>query len=249
MSNAKSELLIDAAVGSKDLVAPLKKLGLPARSTHLDSADVAFEGRGPGGLPTLVGIELKSIADLVASIETGRLPLEQMPKMLRTYAHSWVLVEGLWRRDEQGYVAAYRGRNQWRQLSRRLSAEELEKRMLTMELSGNEPTRKPHVRYVDARRDTLRVISALYHWWTDVNQDEHKSNVGVYQPPTIFDISTFRKMAYQLPHVGIKRSREVEEFFDGDLDALAVSHEVDWRALLGDHDGREAWAAIPRRKQ
>lgn len=238
---------VDAAVGSRDLVDPLKALGLPAELVHLDSADVAFEGRGPQGVPLKIGVELKRISELVQSLQTGRLPLEQLPKMLQAYHESWILVEGMWRESEAG-MEEPRGRRLWKPLYTRMSANEFEKRMLTLELEGNEGERRPHVRYVNTRAATLQFLCALYRWHTDKDSDQHTSRLGVYQPPTFFELSIFRQMVSRLPHVGIKRSKEVEDYFEGSLQRMALSELVEWIALLGETHGQAAYAALPRRK-
>lgn len=88
-------ILIDDRAGSRDLVRyqPLNDKSL-AKLTRLDSADVMFDGKGPDG-PVLVGVELKSIDDLLSSMETNRLQATQIPAMLEEYDWSYLLWYGI----------------------------------------------------------------------------------------------------------------------------------------------------------
>lgn len=87
-------ILIDNRAGSKDLVKypPLDDKSL-AKLTRLDSGDVMFAGNGPDG-PLLVGIELKSLDDLLSSMGTNRLQATQIPAMLEEYDWSYLLWYG-----------------------------------------------------------------------------------------------------------------------------------------------------------
>lgn len=75
-------LLIDNMAGSRNLILhpPLNDPSI-AQLSHLESADVMFSGNGPEG-PILIGIEIKSLPDLISSIGSGRLQDEQIPKMV-----------------------------------------------------------------------------------------------------------------------------------------------------------------------
>lgn len=244
-----SVIVVDAAIGSKDLVVPLKKLGLPVQLGHLDTGDVAFQGRGPAGSEVFIGVELKKIADLVASLQTGRLPLHQLPRMLRAYDHSWILVEGTWRHDDQGLVCSFSGHGVWHPLSKRMMADELEKRMLSLELSPSVNSGLyPHVRYTSSRRDTLRFLAALYRWWTDRDMDQHKTMLGIYRPPSLLPISQFRRTISTLPHIGFKKSKELEGCFAASLRWAFSASLEEWMTALGPKTGRDVHETIQGRK-
>jgi hypothetical protein len=91
-------LLVDVAVGSNTLVdlSPLAAIG--AQLHKLESADVAFTGNGSDA-PVTVGIEVKSIPDMLASLENGRLNGidGQLAKMCDTYDIRWLLAYGFTR--------------------------------------------------------------------------------------------------------------------------------------------------------
>ena len=73
-------MLIDDRAGSRDLIKyePVRSTGELCR---LDSADVCLTGNGPNDA-VLIGVEVKSIWDLISSINTGRLQATQIPAML-----------------------------------------------------------------------------------------------------------------------------------------------------------------------
>jgi len=75
----------------------LPPLSTCAELTRLESGDVAFTGNGESG-PILVGVELKSILDLIASLDSHRLQGAQLPGMIEFgYDVRWLLVYGSYR--------------------------------------------------------------------------------------------------------------------------------------------------------
>jgi ERCC4-type nuclease len=96
----KGVVLIDDRAGSRDLIKfpPLNSTGELCR---LDSADVAIPGNGPNG-PVVIGIELKSISDLLSSTDRGRLQATQIPDMIGTYDINWILYYGITRPSPDG---------------------------------------------------------------------------------------------------------------------------------------------------
>lgn len=83
---------IDARAGSKELIAhpPLDTLG---ELTTLASGDVCFSGNGDTG-PLLVGVEVKSIFDLMTSLQDGRLRATQLPSLAAAYDVRYLLYYG-----------------------------------------------------------------------------------------------------------------------------------------------------------
>lgn len=104
---------IDPRTGSRDLVnyPPLSSL---ARLTRLNSADVRFVGQGPDSTPILIGIELKSILNLVSSISSGQLQSHQIPNMLVDYDVRWLLYYGAHRSSPRNDLQIPTKNNKWR---------------------------------------------------------------------------------------------------------------------------------------
>lgn len=87
-------LTVDPREGSNNLVEPLSMMGVPVRRETLEYGDVAFVGRGPSESSLPVGIEYKSVSDLLTSWQDGRLLGHQLPGMLNCYTINYLLVEG-----------------------------------------------------------------------------------------------------------------------------------------------------------
>lgn len=231
-----SVLYVDERIGSKELVKPLTAVGLPAEITHLDFGDVAFLGRGESGASVDIGIELKTLGDCISSLRSGRLAGHQLPGLVKAYEHVWLVVEGYWRHDEQGRIITFQGKNRgWRVAPGSMQAGELEKQLLTLEMTGG-----LHVRYTNSRRDTVRFLCNLYRWWTDNDLSGHRSHLRVHHTPTLIPISSERRTLTTLPGLGIKAAGVAEKHFmglDGKCDLVrAFQAPVDeWAELkVGD---------------
>lgn len=220
-------IYIDARVGSKDLVTPLTKMGLPVEKVHLDFADIAFTGKGPKGRALQIGIELKKLSDLVGSLRTGRLSGHQLPGLLGpqgAYDYAWLLVEGHYQVDAAGRLLTFKGRNRgWRPIPGGMNATELEKRVLTLELCGG-----LHTRFTNSRPDTLRWLSALYHWWTDHAMDHHTSHLAAQTISSVVPLSDFRHAVCHWPGIGLRMSKAAEKAFHGSVTLAANATTMRW---------------------
>lgn len=220
-------ILVDDRVGSVDLIKPLNDSGLQASKTRLEFGDVAFTGLGAADTILDIGLELKTINDLVGSLRSGRLAGHQLPGLRQTYDHTWLLVEGLWRHDTSGRLVTYQGKTRgWCPIPGRMTASELEKQVLTLELCGG-----LHVRYLPSRRDTIRFVGSLYHWWADTALDRHTSHLVAHTAPTIVPISDFRQTVMRFPGVGYKTSLAVEQLFGGSLRKAINASLDEWASV------------------
>lgn len=220
-------IFVDDRVGSIDLVKPLQDSGLPVTQTRLHFADVAFTGKGPEHSTLEIGIELKKLNDLVGSLRSGRLSGHQLPGLRQAYDRVWLLIEGIWRHDDQGFVTTYQGPQRgWRPVPGRMTANELEKQVLTLELCGG-----MHVRYTNSRRDTVRALSTLYRWWTDKPFESHSSHLAVHDVPMFMAINAFRAAVMKWPEIGLKASLAVDAHFKGNIRRAACAPVDEWAAI------------------
>lgn len=67
-----------------------------AQLHRLSSGDVSFVGNGPES-QILIGVEVKSILDLISSLDTGRLQADQIPGMINDYTIRWLCYYGEYR--------------------------------------------------------------------------------------------------------------------------------------------------------
>lgn len=219
-------ILVDHAVGSVELIDPLCRMGFPAEKIVQPYGDVAFEGRGEGGKSVMIGVELKTVGDLIGSLRTNRIN-DQLIGLVDTYDHRWLVIEGEWRVDRAGLVLTQGRGGTWRAAHGKMTVGELENRITTLEMMGG-----LRVRRTFNRADTLRFIGGLYRWWTDRALDAHTSHLTVYQPSLIVPVSQFRATTMTLPGIGRKTSKLVETHFQTLRRAFAA-HSSDWTQVEG----------------
>lgn len=232
-----SVLFVDTRAGSVDLIEPLKKMGLPVEGTRLEFGDIAFEGRGEKGRPVTIGIEFKQLSELVEAMRTERLQGHQLRGMRGDVFHpgmfdySYLMFEGEISYDRRGQLtkkhASRFGGTEYETMPGRMTIGELLKRIYVLHLCGGlNPW--PTV----TRRDTLKAIEALYHTWTDVDLDEHKSHLAIYEAPPLLPISDFRRTVKTFPHIGMRGSLAVELQFNGSLRKAVNASASTWANIL-----------------
>lgn len=220
-------ILVDNREGSIDLLPYLIRQGVEASLANLDSADAMLVGNGPEG-PVAVGVERKRIRDLVQSLMSGRLMGRQVPAMLHAYPHRWLVIEGDWKGDRDGYVVIPRGRD-WVEVQPRIKEEDLRKWIITLELLGG-----LHIRETSSVFRTVEFLAALDGWWSKP-WDEHKGHLAIY---TSADAALFnkprlvRRWAAQLDGIGVGKSEQVDHHFES-AHAMATATVDDWMKVRG----------------
>ena len=220
-------LLVDRRVGSCELLQPLRHMGLPAEMGDIP-ADIAFEGRGEKGIPVMVGIEYKKLAELVQSLRTQRLQGHQLLKMRDNFQFCYLLVEGELLYDAQGYLQRRAGRRSFRAFPGRMAVDELFKRLFVLHLRGG-----LNILRARTRADTLKQIAALYRVWTDKDLDQHDSHIAIYQAPTLAAISEFRGFFSRIAGLGIRKTLPVEKHFQGSIRRAVNAPRSEWLKIDG----------------
>lgn len=195
-------LLVDYRSGSKELIEPLRRMGLTVDETDLHSGDIAFIGRGEKGVPIWIGIEFKTLTELMQSMRTGRLTGHQLLKMQDDFRFKYLFIEGLLRMNEHGQLLRRSGRGTWKPMPGALPISELFKRLFSLTMGTGTLWS-----IFDNRALTLRAIVDLYRTWTDKDQDQHRSHLAMYDPPPIVPINQQRQMLCKLPGVNVKGSK------------------------------------------
>lgn len=226
-------LLVDDRVGSNDLLEPLKKYGVPAYLQRLSFADFAFVGRGVGGRDLTIGVELKEPKDLIASLNTGRLAGHQLQGLLDSYDRVWLLTEGITRTQSGGVLEVMQGG--WRGLKvggQAIMTRTLEKQLLTLQIRGG-----IYHKHCPTRNDTILWLSALYHWWTDKDLDEHGTHLAFHQHDldrqVLIAPNLCRKIAKELPKVGWTKSEAASEHFNGNVRRMINAGVNQWTEIAG----------------
>lgn len=222
-------LLVDRATGSNELCDKLVALGLPAELEGLKFGDIAFVGRGEGGVPVAVGIEYKKLGELVTSLRTKRFQGHQLTGMSRMYDRRYLLVEGIFHHDSMGRPTFARGKTS-RPIPGASNAVVLEQELLNIATRGGCP-----VIMRATQRDALRWVQACFRYWTDKDLDEHKSHLAMYAPDmdkTLnVPMSDFRVAVNNLlkgEGIGIAGSKALEQACGGSMRKLCMWPVEKW---------------------
>ncbi len=216
-----------AGKGSAGLWEDLKKTSLPLQQDKLDGGDLMFLGNGPEGKEVTVGIEFKKLRDLLSSLRSGRLQGHQLLE-LQPYDFRFLLVEGEWRHDEEGFVIIRRGFKSWGRAPGSVRAAELDKTLLGLVLRAGVVVKETHT-----RRDTVRWIESTYRNFTDKPWDEHGSHTGLYRPQSLVRPSPFCDFIAGIPGIGLKRAKAVERFFGGHPREAIAARADTWAHIEG----------------
>lgn len=238
-------LYVDDRDGSSELLKPLAALGLPVQEKRLAAGDLAFVGRGEGGELLSIGVEHKKLPDLIDALNSGRLTANtqskggQIPRMIRTYDRSYLVVEGDWERSGGGRVSSWKKRGRRGPVRGAPHAIELRKRLFVIELRWG-----IKVVYCKSRRDTLDTIFTWFRVWTDKSLDEHRSHLAIHAPDADtslrFPMSNFRAgIQAWLPGVGFAASKTIEDWVTTVKDGRRVTEP--YRLMLKTHG---EWAAL-----
>lgn len=225
-------MLVDDRAGSRELV-KYEPLSSSSQLCRLDAGDVALAGNGPSG-DLMVGVEVKSIWDLISSINTGRLQATQLPALLSTYEVAWVLFYGSYRPGAGGRLEIAKGAG-WREFKlgeRPVPYGYLESFLFDCAALGVK------VKHVANVRDACTWLGVLHRWWSKP-WDHHK---GMHTLDRSRDISLMPgmdgpthlrvKVAAQLPGVGFERALSAANHFGSVVD-MVCADEAEWESVPG----------------
>lgn len=221
-------IFIDDREGSADL-AKLVDNGVLVR---LEYGDAMFPGQGPEG-EVEIGVERKTIRDLVNSIASGRLSAHQIPGMVEHYYRSYIVVEGLWRgRPGDGKLQmSYNGRT-WKDID--TGRHGWTEAAVWHFLMTAEEKAGVVVRTTRDIRGTAAVVEMLESWWSKP-WDEHKSHIHLHRVLDTAQLgrpSLLRRVAAELPGIGVDRSVAVERHF-GSVAAMFAADVKEWMKVEG----------------
>lgn len=228
-------ILIDERQGSAELEPLFRSKGVEVAVDHLEFADFAFEGNGPEGR-CMVGVERKRLLDLINSMSTGRLTAHQIPGMLEAYQFSYLVVEGIFRADARDGLLETMRQGQWVPVvigSRRFMYREINNFLTSIDTMS--PVR---LRRSGNTQETVQIVSDLYAWFNNKRWRDHHTFDAVYKaqegrvPLEIRKPSLVRRVAAELPGVGIGKARSVEQHF-GCVQSMVDASVGDWIKIDG----------------
>lgn len=228
--------------GSTDFRPMLNKLGLKAQTANLEFGDFAFEGNGPKG-PMLIGIERKSLHDMLSCIDDSRFSAHQRVGMLKMYKVSILILEGVWKpHDETGMLMegferrietklGMRWEMAWAPCKpggRSVEYAKLRRYLFSMMLGGV---------YVDYTRNQQQTAYDVHEWYHYFQKPwrKHKSLLEMQKlalPSLTGPPSVVRQWANALDGIGAEKSDAAARIFKTPFD-LAYSDEDDWMQIPG----------------
>lgn len=236
-------ILIDPRTGSKDLLEPIRKrVNCDVKLFTLNSGDVAFEGNGPNGR-VMVGVERKTIKDMMGSIRSDRLAGLQLRRMSVEYDIVYVLVEGIFRPSDDGTLQTWgrvKGQKRGAFVNLTLATKARAHRAQTYRYSEYDK----HICTLENKKNVIILrssspvetawqIANRYDWWSKQWEDHQSDEAIKHQAVVSFmPVSPLRRFAMDLPGVGWKRSRAVERHF-GSIERAVMASAEDWAEVEG----------------
>jgi hypothetical protein len=228
--------------------------------TSLDSADAYFFGNGPTS-PISIGIEVKSVDDLISSLINGRLIDEQIPKMVSCYDIQWLMVYGEMKGDPKtGNLQVYRNRVIGEGKSHRVVSGWVDYSMTDNDKSkdkggGGRSVHKRPYSYIQSRLitiselgvkfillpsidDVCHWIYVLYKWWNKpfADHDSHLLVENKVLTPSLMcpsqEVKDKLAFAYKLPGLGLTRAMSAIKHFPSIYDMIIASEE-EWLKVEG----------------
>lgn len=242
-------MLVDRRDGSRELHYKIPDSKLDT----LEFGDVALSGHGPDpDKPLTIGVEVKSVHDLLQSIGTGRLAGHQIPGLVRSYDHSWLLIYGAVRAGKDNYLEINRhGRWQHFHLGRNpVPYSYLEGFLLTAQLFS--PIR---IKWVYDEDEAAKWIS-VFDRWLSKKWDKHKA-LQVFNESQAIAVpigadpveAQMAKIAAQLPGVGWTRAWGAARQFES-VDEMMNASIPEWEKIdkIGPVLAKSIRTAIKRKK-
>lgn len=204
----------------------------PCSLTTLPAADFAFTFSGPENLPALMGIERKTITDMMSSIRLQRLSGEQIPKLLDHYqSHVFIVLEGIYRINTQtGYLEWPRrdsnGKRVWVPIKLGkypMYGAEVVNALNTIQLKT--PIK---IWRTGTPEETVDWVVGLWDWGQK-DWDSHSAHVGIHTPSeyvTVGKASTVRRVSYALNKVGWELSGILEQNFRNVPEMIGVKELI-----------------------
>ena len=219
----------------------------------LDFGDVMLTGHGPNDTMISVGVEVKSVHDLLSSISTGRLAGHQLPGLIKDYDHAFLLIHGAARPGKDNYLEVRRRTGGWHnvRLGRKpVPWSYMEGWLLTAQLFS--PVR---VKWTSDFAEAAKWISVLDRWLSKP-WDQHKAlsvfnTSGVQAAPMGADPveACIAKVAAALPGIGWTRGWGAAKHFDS-VQEMMNAPAQEWEKIdkFGPVLSKSIHSTIRRRK-
>jgi ERCC4-type nuclease len=198
----------------------------------LEYGDACFEGNGPDDTSMTIGIERKTVGDMLNCIEDARYVAHQRPGMLAMYRFNFLIVEGIWKPEiDTGYMLELVGAMNWRPYRNRafiVRYDKLFRYLISVQLAGT-----PVIMTRDLDHTAFNLVSMYRYFqkkWEDHTSltEVQKLNIATLAGKP----SLVRRWAEELEGVGGKIGQAAAQIFDTPL-ALAQADEEQWIKVPG----------------
>lgn len=227
-------ILIDYRKGSKELEPYIQTAH---KIATLEFADFCFTGLGEDG-PAMIGIERKTIGDMMSSMNSGRLSGHQLIGLLDQYAYVYLLIEGIWRPNPKSGVLEKRRGKSWTPVhhgKRKYTARELWNYVNTLAIMCG-----VHTVYTTGMAQSGLWLDSTYTYWQR-DYSSHKSHLKFHRqdvkpkgkkavmlrPPTPFE-----RIISGVSGVGFGTATLLEKHFKTPLE-LALATEDQLTSIKG----------------
>jgi ERCC4-type nuclease len=205
-------ILVDNRIGSVEL-APL--LNSKHTLCRLDYGDFTWVGNGPEGAVN-VGVERKTLNDLLNSMVSGRLSGHQLIGLSQNYDWVYLLVEGIWKPEQKTGILQKMVGKKWVDASpkaergKRYMAREIYNFLNTLSIICG-----VRVITTDNQWESAKWLDATCGWWQK-KWGAHTSHLQFHEPPVYAQLvkpNVVTRVASQLQGVGWDKARKIGERF------------------------------------
>ena len=162
-------ILVDDRTGSAELEPLIQTTTAVVR---LEYADFSWVGWGPTG-PAIIGVERKTIMDLISSMISGRLSGHQMVGLMADYDWVYLLVEGQWKADTAGGLQNLTTWNRWVKV--KIGKREFKMADIYNFLNTLTVMCGAVIVRTSTPQETALWLDGTYRWWQK-GWEEHKSH-------------------------------------------------------------------------
>jgi len=232
-------ILVDTPKGPKNSVQYQNQLGLrtlirtfgvECEAVPLSWGDACFEGNGPEGT-IHIGIERKSLHDMLRCIDDATFAGKQRIGMKNLYTVSILMVEGFWRAREDGFLLESQDGCRWwvcRPNGKPVMYSKLRRYLISIRYGG------VHVNFTRDLWHTAYDIVEEYHYnqkrWDDHTRLREVHRMAI--PQMNHKPSLTRMWASDIEGLGVKKSEEAEAIFRKPI-RLANADEQQWTQISG----------------
>jgi ERCC4-type nuclease len=224
---------VDPRRGSQELVTPLRNLGVGVVEEHLSFGDVSILGEGPGGAPMPIGVERKTLGDLLSCIVDKRFAGHQLEGLHNSYQKVFLLVEGEYAISPEGDFTVKRWENRrpiWvRPPGRAWTWSAVEGWLMSMRMQGG-----VHVVNTNSLSHSAVWIQSLASWAT-VGWDQHHSTKVFHEKARPFSyakVTAESQFAASLPGIGWEKAQRAAEKFET-IEEMVLADPEEWMEIDG----------------